>query len=444
MYQCPKLQQKFFSTFFEQLPIGLIAHSANGDIWVNQYLSQRHSVLERENLAAWPAPIGAWLSGAELETTLLELDDEFYQIENYNVDHDRVLVCWPSAAVAKFSPQIKQLEQMYLDFREIYHNSFDGIFIADGEGRTLMVNEGCERNYGSPASEFIGKHVSEFEASGLIRPVIATKVIETRKKITAVQETRIGKIILVTGIPLLDDAGNVRKVVINSRDTTELIQLQEALAHAHEKLHRYELEVNELPMGSASISGVTFRSTSMKEIATVAMRVAKVNITVLITGESGVGKEVLARLIHKESPRKNNLFVKINCGAIPHDLLESELFGYQAGAFTGAQRQGKMGLFEVANNGTLFLDEIGELSLDLQVKLLQVLQDKTLVRLGSTRLIQVDVRAKKEGPCSPGQEPSSFGCPTVTNESPRLETHSRNMRIGQPLAATLTRRVRTT
>lgn len=392
MYQCPKLQQKFFSTFFEQLPIGLIAHSANGDIWVNQYLSQRHSVLERENLAAWPAPIGAWLSGAELETTLLELDDEFYQIENYNVDHDRVLVCWPSAAVAKFSPQIKQLEQMYLDFREIYRNSFDGIFIADGEGRTLMVNEGCERNYGSPASEFIGKHVSEFEASGLIRPVIATKVIETRKKITAVQETRIGKTILVTGIPLLDDAGNVRKVVINSRDTTELIQLQEALAHAHEKLHRYELEVNELRMGSASISGVTFRSTSMKEIATVAMRVAKVNTTVLITGESGVGKEVLARLIHKESPRKNNLFVKINCGAIPHDLLESELFGYQAGAFTGAQRQGKMGLFEVANNGTLFLDEIGELSLDLQVKLLQVLQDKTLVRLGSTRLIQVDVR----------------------------------------------------
>lgn len=392
MYQCPKLQQKFFSTFFEQLPIGLIAHSANGDIWVNQYLSQRHSVLERENLAAWPAPIGAWLSGAELETTLLELDDEFYQIENYNVDHDRVLVCWPSAAVAKFSPQIKQLEQMYLDFREIYRNSFDGIFIADGEGRTLMVNEGCERNYGSPASEFIGKHVSEFEASGLIRPVIATKVIETRKKITAVQETRIGKTILVTGIPLLDEAGNVRKVVINSRDTTELIQLQEALAHAHEKLHRYELEVNELRMGSASISGVTFRSTSMKEIATVAMRVAKVNTTVLITGESGVGKEVLARLIHQESPRKNNLFVKINCGAIPHDLLESELFGYQAGAFTGAQRQGKMGLFEVANNGTLFLDEIGELSLDLQVKLLQVLQDKTLVRLGSTRLIQVDVR----------------------------------------------------
>lgn len=392
MYQCPKLQQKFFSTFFEQLPIGLIAHSANGDIWVNQYLSQRHSVLERENLAAWPAPIGAWLSGAELETTLLELDDEFYQIENYNVDRDRVLVCWPSAAVAKFSPQIKQLEQMYLDFREIYRNSFDGIFIADGEGRTLMVNEGCERNYGSPASEFIGKHVSEFEASGLIRPVIATKVIETRKKITAVQETRIGKTILVTGIPLLDEAGNVRKVVINSRDTTELIQLQEALAHAHEKLHRYELEVNELRMGSASISGVTFRSTSMKEIATVAMRVAKVNTTVLITGESGVGKEVLARLIHQESPRKNNLFVKINCGAIPHDLLESELFGYQAGAFTGAQRQGKMGLFEVANNGTLFLDEIGELSLDLQVKLLQVLQDKTLVRLGSTRLIQVDVR----------------------------------------------------
>jgi PAS domain S-box-containing protein len=392
MYPSPNLEQNFFSSLFEQLPIGLIVHSAGGEMWVNPYLSQRHPSLRQEDVSFWPNWIGGWLDSGSLESPLLHLDDELYQIEHYEIGDDRVLVCWPSAAVAKFAPQVKQLEQMYHDFREIYRNSFDGIFITDGEGRTLMVNDGCERNYGAPASEFIGKHVSEFETSGLIRPVIATKVIETRKKITAVQETRIGKTIMVTGIPLLDEAGNVRKVVINSRDTTELIQLQEALAHAHEKLHRYELEVNELRMGSASISGVTFRSNSMKDIATVAMRVAKVSTTVLITGESGVGKEVLARLIHKESPRKNNLFVKINCGAIPHDLLESELFGYQGGAFTGAQRQGKIGLFEVANNGTLFLDEIGELSLDLQVKLLQVLQDKTLVRLGSTRLIQVDVR----------------------------------------------------
>lgn len=392
MQTCLDAFQNFPAALFAQLPIGMIKRAADGMVVVNDYLAQNHPDLRRKNRSCWPQTIGTWLDSGTLESVLLQLDDETYQIENYTVGQDRVLVCWPTAAITKFAPHIKQLEQMYLDFREIYRNSFDGIFIADGAGNTLMVNEGCERNYGTPASEFIGRHVSEFEASGLIRPVIATKVIETRQKITAVQETKIGKTIMVTGIPLLDDAGNVRKVVINSRDTTELIQLQEALAHAHEKLHRYELEVNELRMGSASMSGVTFRSPVMKDIATVAMRVSKVNTTVLITGESGVGKEVLARLIHQESPRKNNLFVKINCGAIPHDLLESELFGYQAGAFTGAQRQGKMGLFEVANNGTLFLDEIGELSLDLQVKLLQVLQDKTLVRLGSTRLIAVDVR----------------------------------------------------
>lgn len=387
MQTCLNGDTDFFSTLFASLPIGLVTKGEDGQAKLNAYLLQRHRSSE-----PLPSSIADWLKLGSLDHQVLQWDAELYQLECVTISNMPVLICWPAAAVAKFAPHVEQLDQLYRDFREIYRNSFDGIFIADGQGKTIMVNEGCERNYGASAADFIGKHVSEFESSGLIRPVIATKVIETKQKITAVQETKIGKTIMVTGIPLLDEVGNVRKVVINSRDTTELIQLQEALARAHEKLHRYELEVNELRIGSASMSGVTFRSPGMREIATVAMRVAKVNTTVLITGESGVGKEVLARLIHQESPRKDNLFVKINCGAIPRDLLESELFGYQAGAFTGAQRQGKMGLFEVANNGTLFLDEIGELSLDLQVKLLQVLQDKTLVRLGSTRLIQVDVR----------------------------------------------------
>lgn len=157
-------------------------------------------------------------------------------------------------------------------------------------------------------------------------------------------------------------------------------------------MRRYALEVSQLRMNGPSIAGIILRSPSMQQISTLAMKVSHVDTTVLITGESGVGKEVMARLIHKESSRSEGPFVKINCGAIPRELLESELFGYDAGAFTGAQRQGKIGMIEVANHGTLFLDEIGELPLDLQVKLLQVLQDRTLVRLGSTRSIAVSVR----------------------------------------------------
>jgi transcriptional regulator with PAS, ATPase and Fis domain len=151
-------------------------------------------------------------------------------------------------------------------------------------------------------------------------------------------------------------------------------------------------EREELRTQLLSFSGVVLQSPAMRRIAELALRVAKVDSTVLITGESGSGKEVLTRLIHKESQRAAGPFIKINCGALPRDLLESELFGYEPGAFTGAQRQGKHGLVELASGGTLFLDEVGELPLDLQVKLLTVLQDRELVRLGGTKPIAVNVR----------------------------------------------------
>jgi PAS domain S-box-containing protein len=383
---------EFVAALVSQLPIGIMGKSQAGTVWINEYLSSRHTRL-RLAIDHWHEPkLETWAQTGTLSDSLLEVDGEHYQVASHQVQGDSALVFWPSSAVARFSPQVKQLEQLYLDFREIYRNSFDGIFITDGAGKTLLVNEGCERNYGIVAADLVGKNVFELERAGLIRPVIAPRVIETRERVTAIQETRIGKTIMVTGIPLLDEQGNVRKVIINSRDTTELIQLQEDLARAQEKLRRYALEVSQLRMSGPSIAGIILRSPCMQQVGMLAMKVAKVDTTVLITGESGVGKEVMARLIHTESSRNEGPFVKINCGAIPRELLESELFGYDAGAFTGAQRQGKIGMIEVANHGTLFLDEIGELPLDLQVKLLQVLQDKTLVRLGSTRSIAVSVR----------------------------------------------------
>jgi transcriptional regulator with PAS, ATPase and Fis domain len=184
----------------------------------------------------------------------------------------------------------------------------------------------------------------------------------------------------------------VRKVIINSRDTTDLIQLQDALAQARADLRRVDQEIVALRLQNLRVEGIVLRSETMQRIATLAARVAKVDATVLITGQSGVGKDVIAQLIHKESARAQGPMIKINCGALPRDLLESELFGYEPGAFTGAHRQGKTGLIELASHGTLFLDEIGDMPLELQVKLLQVLQDRVIVRLGGTRAIPVDVR----------------------------------------------------
>jgi PAS domain S-box-containing protein len=288
--------------------------------------------------------------------------------------------------------ELEQLRQTCQDLQEIFRHSFDGIFVTDGDGTTLMVNAGCERNYGLKAADLVGHHVSEFEKSGLIRPVIACKVAESGQRMSATQHTHEGKTIMVTGIPLFDAGGRVRRVVINSRDMTELIDLQQDLAIAQENLRRVDGEIGELRAQVLKIEGVVLESPAMRRLAELALRVAKVDSTVLITGESGVGKEVLTRLVHKESRRAGGPFIKINCGAIPRDLLESELFGYEPGAFTGAQRHGKHGLIELASGGTLFLDEIGELPLDLQVKLLAVLQDRVLFRVGGTRPVAVDIR----------------------------------------------------
>lgn len=278
------------------------------------------------------------------------------------------------------------------EFVEIIRNSFDGIFVADGEGRTLLVNPGCERNYDLRAEDMIGRHVSEFEAKGFIRPVIATRVIATGERVTAIQRTRTGKTILATGIPLMDEQGRVRRVIINSRDTTELDKLQAELSRIRHDLVRAETEVAQLKLDGLSPEGLVFHCDASRRIADLLRRVAKSDATVLLTGESGVGKEIFARLVHRGSTRANGAFIKINCGALPRDLVESELFGYEAGAFTGAHRNGKPGMLELANHGTLFLDEIGELPLEMQVKLLHVLQDRTVARLGATRPVPLDIR----------------------------------------------------
>jgi transcriptional regulator with PAS, ATPase and Fis domain len=181
-------------------------------------------------------------------------------------------------------------------------------------------------------------------------------------------------------------------VIINSRDTTDLIQLRERLDLAEKNIAKYESEIDRLRAGNVKPGGLVWASEKMGDVLALAKRVAEVDTTLLITGESGVGKEAIAQFIHNESPRRNGPFSQINCGAIPEHLLESELFGYEPGAFTGAPGKGKPGLIELAEKGTLFLDEIGELPLTLQVKILRVLQDKTLTRLGSVKKITVDCR----------------------------------------------------
>jgi PAS domain S-box-containing protein len=380
----------------EHLPIGVIAVLDGGGVYINA--AGRNSLgaapASRMDLRACSPLLADLMDGAgNAVARTIDLGGERHHVHAVHLPGaGYALLLLPFPLLAELKPELRQLEQSYRDFQEIFRNSFDGIFVADGKGTTLMVNAGCERNYGLKADEMIGKDVAVFERKGYIRPVIAGRVIAERRRISAVQRTHAGKTIMVTGIPLFDDAGNVRRVIINSRDTTELLQLQEELERAQNNLRRMESEIHELRRENLKIEGVVLHSPHMQRVAALAIRVAKVDTTILVTGESGVGKEVVVKLIHWESNRANGPFIKINCGAIPRDLLESELFGYENGAFTGARRQGKLGLIETANGGTLFLDEIGELPLELQVKLLQVLQDRCFSRVGGTGTIEVDLR----------------------------------------------------
>lgn len=189
-----------------------------------------------------------------------------------------------------------------------------------------------------------------------------------------------------------DQDGNIERIVVNIRDLTELNELREQLKQTRELSERYQDELNQLRGRLLNQEGLIFNSPKMRELLQTAIRLAAVDTTVLILGESGAGKEVFAKTIHNNSKRKNGPFITVNCGAIPENLLESEMFGYERGAFTGANREGKAGMFELANNGTLFLDEIGDLPVGFQVKLLRVIQEREVLRVGGSKPRPVNVR----------------------------------------------------
>ncbi|WP_051331043.1 sigma-54 interaction domain-containing protein [Aneurinibacillus terranovensis] len=284
-----------------------------------------------------------------------------------------------------------ELENMNLDMKSIFDAVFDEIFVTDGNGMTLMVSSSCQKLWGFKAEEMIGKSVYELEENNIFNPSLTRLVLEHKEKVSIVQNTTTGRKLLATGIPILDDAGNISRVVTASRDITEIERLRKELDETRTLLVRFKEQLEEMSPRSDE-KKLVYESQNMKNVMTQAKIVAEVDSTVLITGESGVGKEEVAEYIHRNSNRADKAFIKINCGSIPETLIESELFGYEKGAFTGASPKGKIGLIEAAHKGTLFLDEIGDLPLTLQVKLLRVLQEREMTRVGGTVPFPVDIR----------------------------------------------------
>ncbi len=284
---------------------------------------------------------------------------------------------------------VKELKD---ELEAIFNSSYDEIFVVDGKGTVIRVNSTSESYYGVKAGEITGQSVFDLERRGFFKPSVTRLVLEEKRRVTIVQKTKRGKELIVTGNPVFNDSGEIVRIVVNSRDITELTSLRQKLSETEKLAESYRSQILKLQREKIKNSDIIALSPQMKQLMELLVKIAQVDSTVLITGESGVGKGVVAARIHQLSNRRDGPFISINCGAIPDNLLESELFGYDPGAFTGAKKEGKKGLIQLGHGGTVFLDEVADLPLSLQVKLLHVIHHKSLMPVGGNRQVMVDVR----------------------------------------------------
>lgn len=282
-------------------------------------------------------------------------------------------------------------------FSKVLNAITDGILITNGNGEVIWLNRACRNLANISNDEAVGRDIRDLEKQGFFFPSVTKLVLEKRTTVSTVQvpNTTQTQRFIASGYPIMDEQGEIDLIVAHARDITEIVRTSAQLEEMQALLKRYSEEIMKIKFErQEKMTGEYFVGKSQKYLSILKTvdRVATVESTVLITGETGTGKSVMASRIHQLSERANKPFIEINCGAIPESLIESELFGYVKGAFTGANKEGKSGLIKMADGGTLFLDEIGELPIQLQAKLLQFLQQKKFLPVGSTKYQMANVR----------------------------------------------------
>ena len=284
--------------------------------------------------------------------------------------------------ILDLSLQNNELEEMQGMLEAVIYSTQDAISVVDHNGINLMINPAYTKLTGLREEDIVGKPAAADIAEG---ESIHMEVLKTKKTIKDAR-LRVGpnkKEVLATAAPIIVD-GELRGSVGVLHDVSDIIRLTNELKQAKEIIRKLEAKY--------TFDDIVGNNKLLEEAIEKAKKAAYTPATVMLRGESGTGKELFAHAIHNESNRKFNQFIRVNCAALSESLLESELFGYVEGAFTGAKKGGKKGLFEEASGGTIFLDEIGEVSLNTQVKLLRVLQEREVVRVGATKPIPINVR----------------------------------------------------
>jgi transcriptional regulator with PAS, ATPase and Fis domain len=304
-----------------------------------------------------------------------------------------IIVVQDLPMVEEMALEIEYIKDLNNDLNAILSSIYDEILVVSAKGELLRFSENIIQDFWQiDLKELIGKNILELEDQGLFTPSVTRQVIEKKKKVSVVQETRTGRKILAVGNPIFNEENQLERIIIASRDITETTRLKTELQEARKISEQYKKELDDFRSKDAFIKKLIYCSPKMEKIMNQVQKIADFSSTVLLNGESGVGKEVIAQAIHQLGKRSQQPFLKLNCGAIPESLLESELFGYAKGSFTGADKNGKDGYFKQADGGILFLDEIGEMPMHLQVKLLRVLQEQEVIPVGSTTPIKVNVQ----------------------------------------------------
>ncbi|WP_353095362.1 sigma-54 dependent transcriptional regulator PrdR [Tissierella praeacuta] len=335
--------------------------------------------------------IGRWTSG-NIVTISIEENIRTSKIIMKESGMERLLVLRGEKIVGMLTPlelfrhQDLKKDEIELQLRLILGNLHEAVCVINTSGTVTFWNGSAEKLYGIKTEEIVGAHIERFFPNALLLRALKERRNFENLKHTPKDESDV----IISAIPLIYKE-EVIGAVSTDRDLNEITNLYMELDREKTKVELLKQQMKEITQDKYFFGKIIGKSKASIDAMTIAKQVAKTDASVLITGESGTGKEVFSRAIHQESDRKGD-FIPVNCSAIPSNLLESELFGYVEGAFTGAYKKGRAGKFELANGGTLFLDEIGDMPLLMQAKLLRVLQDGIVYRVGSGKPIKVDAR----------------------------------------------------
>lgn len=380
----------------------LIAIDKNGNVLLISDLALRQININTEQSLEKQFP-GFWkqvrpvLSGsvASIELPLQINEREYFVGVNPLMEDKRiegaVCVLVDATQLDTMTRRLPSFQTLSRELDTIIDSSSDGLFVCDAEANVIRVNPASEKIHNLAADNMIGRNMSDLIEDGFIDRSAALEACQSHERVSLLQNKN-GRKLISIATPVFDDQEQLVRVVVSERDISEIDNLQ----HQLEAQEAFKLGFRDqmLAMQQADLEAqqVIARSPVMLRALDQAIKVARADSSVLILGESGVGKGLIADMIHKNSARVEQPLIRINCGSIPESLIEAELFGYEKGAFTGAQAHGKPGHFELADGGTLFLDEIAELPLPSQVKLLRFLEDGQLTRLGDTRSRTANVR----------------------------------------------------